>query len=355
MEILITGGNGLLGHHLVPALQERGDAVRVLALPGEDTTWLAERHVALYRGDVRRPDTLVAPLRGVDTVLHLAGMMGVWRPLQEYSAVNVTGTENVCRAALAAGVRRLVHVSSWTVYGMALGRPAREDFPLRPFPEPYALTKAAGDRVVQRLIAHEHLPAVIIRPGTFFGPGDHLHFGRMAERVRAGKAPIVGSGRNALPFVYVGDVVQGLLLAADHAQAVGQAYNITNDQPLTQEEFICAIAQELGVRAPGLHVPYPALYAAACAAEHAARLTRAPRQPVVTRLGVTLFGSDNRHAIDKARHELSYTPRVSLREGVRIAATWYRATQLSGAARSGHSPLPAPSMRRPYKWKRPAR
>jgi nucleoside-diphosphate-sugar epimerase len=353
MEILITGGNGLLGHHLVPALQERGDTVRVLALPGEDTTWLAERHVAIYRGDVRQPDTLVAPLRGVDIVLHLAGLMGVWRPMQDYYAVNVTGTKNICRAALAAGVRRLVHVSSWTVYGMALGRPAREDFPLTPFPEPYALTKAAGDKVVQRLIAQEHLPAVILRPGTFFGPGDHLHFGRMAERVRAGKALIVGSGRNALPFVYVSDVVQGLLLAADHAHAIGQAYNITNDQPLTQEEFLCAIAQEFGVRTPRLHVPYPALYAAACAAEHAARLTRAQRQPVVTRLGVTLFGTDNRHAIDKARRELGYTPRVSLREGVRVAATWYRATRRSGCARSGQSPIPAPPMSRPYTWTRP--
>ncbi|HKC73392.1 MAG TPA: NAD-dependent epimerase/dehydratase family protein, partial [Chloroflexota bacterium] len=166
MEILITGGNGLLGRHLVPALHARGDSVRVLALPGEDTTWLEQRHVAIYRGDVRRPDTLVAPLHGVDTVFHLAGMMGVWRPMQDYYAVNVAGTENVCRAALAAGVRRLVHVSSWTVYGMALPTPAREDFPLAPFPEPYAVTKAEGDRVVQRLIAHDHLPAAIIRPGT---------------------------------------------------------------------------------------------------------------------------------------------------------------------------------------------
>jgi nucleoside-diphosphate-sugar epimerase len=330
MEILITGGNGLLGRHLVPALQARGATVRVLALPGEDTTWLEQRHVAIYRGDVRWPDTLVAPLRGVDTVLHLAGLMGVWRPLHEYQAVNVAGTENVCRAALAGGVRRLVHVSSWTVYGMALGQPAREDFPLRPFPEPYALTKAAGDRVVQQLITQEHLPAVIIRPGTFFGPGDRLHFGRMAERVRAGKGLIVGSGRNALPFVYVTDVVQGLVLAADHAQAIGQAYNITNDQPLTQAEFLGAIAQELGVRAPRLHVPYPALYGAAFAAEQAARLTRAQRQPVVTRLGVKLFGTDNRHAIDKARRELGYRPQVPLREGVRLAAAWYRHQLLPG-------------------------
>jgi nucleoside-diphosphate-sugar epimerase len=236
----------------------------------------------------------------------------------------VSGTEHVCRAALAAGVRRLVHVSSWTVYGMALGRPAREDFPLRPFPEPYALTKAEGDRVVQRLIAQEHLPAVILRPGTFFGPGDRLHFGRMAERVQAGKGLIVGSGRNALPFVYVTDVVQGLLLAAEHAQAVGQAYNITHDQPLTQQEVLGAIAQELGVAPPRLHAPYPALYAAAVAAEQAGRLTRSRRQPLVTRLGVNVFGTDNRQAIDKARRELGYTPRVSLREGVRLAAAWYR-------------------------------
>jgi hypothetical protein len=74
---------------------------------------------------------------------------------------------------------------------------------------------------------------------------------------------------------------------------------------------------------------------------------------VVTRLGVTLFGTDNRHAIDKARRELSYTPRVGLREGVRIAAAWYRATRRSGCARSGHSPIPAPPMSRPYTWKPP--
>ena len=331
MKIFITGGNGLLGHHLVPALQERGDTVRMLALPGEDTTWLERRNVAIYRGDVRRAETLAAPLRDVDTVFHLAGMMGVWRPMQDYYAVNVTGTEHVCRAALAAGVRRLVHISSWTVYGMALGRPAREDFPLVPFPEPYAVTKAQGDKLVQRLIEHDRLPAVIIRPGTFFGPGDRLHFGRMAERVRAGKGLIVGSGRNALPFVYVTDVVQGLLLAAGHAGAAGQAYNITTDQPLTQDEFLGAIAQELGVRPPRLHAPYPALYAAALAAEHAARLTRAQRQPVVTRLGVKLFGTDNRHAIDKARRELGYAPRVSLREGVRLAAAWYRQQHIAAA------------------------
>jgi nucleoside-diphosphate-sugar epimerase len=323
MEILITGGNGLLGRHLVPALEERGYGVRVLVLPREDSSWLDARGVTVHRGDVRRPETLTGPMSGVEAVMHLAGVMGVWRPMGDYHAVNVTGTANVCRAALVEAAR-VVHVSSWTVYGMALGQPVREEHPLTPFSEPYAMTKAAGDMVVQRMIAEDDLPAVIVRPGTFFGPGDHLHFGRMADRLSAGRGLIVGSGDNALPFVYVTDVVQGLVLALEHEHALGQAYNITNDYPLTQAEFLHAIAREIGASPPRVHVHYRALYAAGYAAEVLARLTRSQRQPLVTRLGVKLFGTDNRHAIDKARRELGFRPQVSLEDGVRRAAAWYR-------------------------------
>jgi nucleoside-diphosphate-sugar epimerase len=146
----------------------------------------------------------------------------------------------------------------------------------------------------------------------------------MADRLRAGKGLIVGSGRNALPFVYVTDVVKGLLLALDHERALGRAYNITNDQPLTQEELLEAIAREIGAEPPRFHAPYRALYAAGRAAEYLGTVARSRRQPLLTRLGVKLFGTDNRHAIDRARQELGYEPAVPLREGVRLAAAWYR-------------------------------
>ena len=324
MEIFVTGGGGLLGHHTIQALLDRGDRVRVLALGGEDVSWLEDRGVVIHRGDIRSPETLGAPMKGADAVLHLAGMMGAWRPLDDYLAVNLAGTENVCRAALAHSVDRLVHVSSWTVYGMEQPTPCSEDHPLAPFAEPYALSKSAGDRLVQRMIAEEGLPATIIRPGTFFGPGDRLHFGRIADRLRARKSIIVGRGDNALPFVYVSDVVQGLLLGLDHERAVGEAFNITNDAPLTQQELFGRIACEVGAKPPRVHVPYRALYAGGYAAERLATITRMQRQPPLTRLGVMLFGNNNRHSIDKARRELGYAPRVSLHEGVRLAAAWYR-------------------------------
>ncbi len=324
MRILVTGATGFLGHYLVTALLERGDRVRALALPIEDTTWLRERGVSIYPGDLRDPDTLIEPMRGVEGVFHLAAMTRVWRPMQEYYDVNVTGTENVCRAALAAGVQRLVHVSSGVVYGLGIGKPAREDLPLAPIYEPYSVTKAESDRLVQQMIAEDDLPAVIIRPGTVFGPGDSLNFGRIADRLRAGKGLIVGSGNNALTFVYVTDVIQGLLLAFDREQAVGNAYNIANDRPLTQEQTLRAIAEEVGAQPPSLHVPYYALYAVAFASERVATLTGGRIQPLATRQGVKLYGTDNRLSIDKARHELGYAPRVPVREGLRLTGEWYQ-------------------------------
>jgi nucleoside-diphosphate-sugar epimerase len=342
MDVLITGGNGLLGRRAVEALQLRGDKVRVLVLPEEDSEWLKSREVAVHRGDVRDPESLAAAMSGAESVLHLAGLMGVWRPMADYYAVNVTGTENVCRSAIREGVRRLVHVSSWTVYGMALPEPAREDFLLRPFGEPYAVTKAQGDRVVQQMIVDQHLPAVIIRPGTFFGPGDQLHFGRMADRLSNGKGVIVGKGSNALPFVYVTDVVEGLLLALDHPHAVGQAYNITNDHPLTQQQFLDAIAHEIGAKPARLHIPYRPLYAAGYLAERLSKPGPGRRQPFVTRLGVKLFGTDNRHSIDKARRELGYRPRVDLNDGVRLAADWYRSSHQQVASSVPRTPVAEP-------------
>jgi nucleoside-diphosphate-sugar epimerase len=322
MEILVTGATGFLAHNLIPALQERGYGVRGLVLPSEDATWLRNRGVAVYPGDVRELVTLHEPMRGADAVVHMAALMATWAPMQVHHAVHVTGTENVCRAALAAGVQRLVHLSSAITYAPGHGLSVREDFPQDPLHEPHAVTKAEGDKLVQRLIGEKSLPAVIIRPEAMFGPNDRINFRRLADRLRAGKGIIIGSGRNAVPFVYVTDVVRGLMLALEHPRAVGQAYNITNDQTMTEEEFLRAIAEEVGAKPPRVHLPYRAIYSAAMVAEWIATLTK--REPLVTRHGVQMFGSHYPLSIDKARRELGYEPQIPLREGIRLAGAWYR-------------------------------
>ncbi len=324
MKVLITGATGLLGGHLIRELRERGEDIRALVLPVENTERLVERGVEVVRGDVTDASTLGPAVKDVELIFHLAGMMGVWRPLAEYRLVNVTGSENLYHAAQQAGVRRFVHTSSHTVYGLGYGRFLTEHDALRPDPDPYSLTKAEGDRLLRRLMLSSKVETVILRPGTFFGPGDRLHFGRMAQKVKEGKGLILGRGDNALPFCYVTDIVQGFLLAAYHQDAPGNVYNITNDHPLTQSEMFNAIADAVGGVRPRLHLPYlPVYYGSIVAEKVVARLTRT--KPVVTQLGAMMFGSDNRHSVEKARRELGYEPKVDLHTGIQLAAEWFNA------------------------------
>jgi nucleoside-diphosphate-sugar epimerase len=337
VRILVTGGTGFLASHLIPALQARGHSVRALVQPSSDTALLGEVGADVHIGDVRLPATLAGAMREIDAVFHLAAAIGVRRPRRDYHAVNVTGTENVCRAALAEGVERLVHVSSTSVYEQGLGVPVDETSPLAPPDDPYAVTKAAGDDLVQRLIAEEHLPASIVRTSTIFGPGDHLNFGRIADRLLAGSGIVIGSGRNRVPFAYVDDVVRGLLLVLEDEAAVGEIYNITDDRVPTQAELLREVADQLGVEMPRIHVPYGPLYGAAFLAERLARATRS-EHAAVTRFGVMLYGADNRFAIDKARAALGYEPRVPLHEGVRVAAEWWR-ERMPRPADPGYMPV----------------
>jgi nucleoside-diphosphate-sugar epimerase len=324
MKVLITGATGLLGGHLIRELRERGEDIRALVLPVENTDRLVEQGVEVVRGDVTDASTLGSAVKDIELIFHLAGMMGVWRPLAEYRLVNVTGSENLYKAAQKAGARRFVHTSSHTVYGLGYGRFLTEKDALRPDPDPYSLTKAEGDRLMRRLMLSSKVETVILRPGTFFGPGDRLHFGRMAQKVKDGKGLILGRGDNALPFCYVTDIVQGFLLAAYHQDAPGNVYNITNDHPLTQSEMFNAIADAVGGVRPRLHLPYlPIYYGSIVAEKVVARVTRT--KPVVTQLGAMMFGSDNRHSVEKARRELGYEPKVDLHTGIQLAAEWFNA------------------------------
>lgn len=323
MNVLVTGATGLLGSHLLQALQRRGERIRALVLPTENAQNLLAQGVEVVRGDVTDAGSLAPAVRDIDVVFHLAGMMGVTRPLVEYRLVNVTGTENLYRAAQAAGVRRFVHTSSHTVYGLGHSRPLTEGAALCPDPDPYSITKAEGDRLMRRLMLTGGVETVILRPGTFFGPGDRLHFGRMAQRMKQGKGVIIGRGNNVLPFCYVTDVVQGFLLAAYHEHAPGNVYNISNDHPLAQREMFDAIADAVGGKRPAVHLPYWPLYYGSIGAEVVAAITHT--KPLVTRLGVMMFGSDNRHSIEKARRELGYSPEIDLQEGIKLAAAWFNA------------------------------
>jgi len=159
--------------------------------------------------------------------------------------------------------------------------------------------------------------------------------------MKDGKGVIIGRGDNHLPFCYITDIVQGFMLAAYHENAPGNVYNITNDRPLTQLEMFNEIADAVNGIRPTRHLPYlPIYYGSIVAEKVVAPVTR--REPFVTTHGALMFGSDNKHSIEKARRELGFEPKVDLRTGIRFAAEWFKAGGMNEVAvtqASQHAPL----------------
>src|SRR5438874_9274739 len=219
MTVLVTGATGLLGSHLTEVLVERGERVRALVRPGEDARRLAHPAVEICRGDLADRAALDAALRGVDRVLHCAARTGPWGPPAAYETANGRGLAALVEGALAAGVRRVVHVSSITVHGNDVRGRADETAPLRVEPNPYSRSKVAGERLLARMMRERGAPLTIVRPGWIYGPGDVASFARFAAMIQRGQMVMIGAGRNHIPLIYVRDVAQGIVLASETARA----------------------------------------------------------------------------------------------------------------------------------------
>ena len=325
MPVLVTGATGLIGSHVVDLLVERGESVRALVRPGEATNRLASQDVELCLGDMKDRTSLAAAVTGVEKVIHCAARTGPWGPQADYEATNVRGLEDLIELSLAAGVQRFVHVSSVIVYGADVGGTADESAAMFIEPHnPYNWSKVIGEHVVEKYVREKKAAITVVRPGWVYGPRDGNSFGRFAAMVKNGKMVVIGPGKNHVPLVYVTDVAEGILLALDSQQPAGSAYTLVNDELVTQNEFFEAIAHELKVPAPRIHVPYGIARWIGDSAEAAFKLANIQQSPPLTRYGAQLLGGENCLSIAKARQELGWSPQVNFAEGVRRGIAWFR-------------------------------
>jgi nucleoside-diphosphate-sugar epimerase len=190
----------------------------------------------------------------------------------------------------------------------------------------------AGERLLERMIRNEQAPVTIVRPGWIYGPRDTASFERLARLIDDGKMVMAGAGRNHLPLIYVRDVARGMLLAGDAERAAGRCYLLVNDEPVTQRDFLGAIAAELGAPVPRRRIPYRLGLMLGALAETGGRLLGREEPPPVTRFGIQLLGGENRFDITRARREIGFLPVVDVADGVRRSVEWFRQTSETAPA-----------------------
>lgn len=323
-RVLVTGGTGFLGRHLIRVLQQQRQLVRTLVRPQSAGQALTGPGLEVIVGDLLAPDSLPAALEDVTTVFHLAGklhMPGV--PAQMYQQLHVEGTRNLLRACLQQPtLQKIVYCSTTGVLGPTDRTPVTEDTPPLQGPSnAYEQSKAMAEQLAVNLASQYSLPLIVARPALVYGPGD-LHLLGWFRAIQRGYYRVVGSGDNFLHPIYIDDLIAGLLACAQATGPAGRAYQLVGPQPIPIREVAAAIAKAVGRPLSQWHLP---LWLARVAATLLERLPGIPPALLPLTHSRLDFMIENRaYCGDRARLELGFVPQIDLETGLQRTVTWYR-------------------------------
>ncbi|ROL71561.1 NAD(P)-dependent oxidoreductase [Pseudomonas vranovensis] len=330
MQILVTGASGFIGGRFARFALEQGFDVRVNGRRAEGVEHLVRRGAQFIPGDLGDPDLARRLCQGVEAVVHCAGAVGNWGRYQDFYLGNVVVTENVVEACLKEHVRRLVHLSSPSIYFNGRSQLGiTEDQVPRRFHDHYGATKHLAEQKV--FGAQEFgLEVLALRPRFVTGAGDVSIFPRLLQMQRKRRLAIIGNGLNKVDFTSVQNLNEALIsaLLADNA-ALGQAYNISNGHPLPLWDVVNYVMRQMHLPQVTRYRSYGLAYSLAALNEGACLLWPGRPQPTLSRLGMQVMSKDFTLDISRARQFLDYRPSVSLWSALDEFCGWWKAQELA--------------------------
>jgi len=294
MTILVTGGTGFIGSHLVNSLLAKGKKLRVLVRKTSNTTYLRKLNVEIFYGSLDDINSLIEATKGIKTVYHLAAMLG--SPEITYKQLydtNVKGTQNLIEACKKNKIKRFILISSVAAMGPAKHM-ADEKTKCNPVTD-YDKTKYFSEIIVKK----SNLDWTIIRPTMVYGPGEIRNKAKMFRLIQNKTFFIIGNGKNLMSLVYIDNLIKGIILVGESKKAIRQTYIISDRSPYTMNEFITVIAFKIfGV------------------------------SQLLSKDRIKNMTMNHSFNISKAINELKYEPKISLDEGVKRTVQWYKEKEI---------------------------
>ncbi len=322
MRILVTGGTGFTGSHLVKRLLDKGHEVLVLDYQkGLFHDELEKRGAQIELGGILQRDLVDRMVKGCEVVHHVAAAFRQLNvPDQHYWDVNVEGTRYLLDAAKRFGVRKFVYCSTQGVHGHIQNPPGNELSPIAP-EDYYQLTKYEGEKVVEQYVK-EGLDAVTLRPTAIYGPGDPGRFLILFRMVQKGSFLMFGNGSTFYHPVYIENLVDAFELAAEKDGIQGESYLIADEHYYSLNDLVNHVARAMGKEVNIRHLPFQPLWLAAFACEIVCKPLRIT--PPLFRRRVDWFRQVRAFSIEKARRDLAYQPKVGIEEGLARTGEWYQ-------------------------------
>lgn len=324
LSALVTGASGFIGGRLAERLSaEEGVRVRAMVRDERKAERLRKLPLQIVRADLLESESLRRAINGCDLVFHCAALVRETGDRNQFLRVNVEGTENVLSASRETGVKKFIHFSSVSVYGLDPPDGADEATPFQPCRNLYCDTKIAGEKAVWAAYQEAGLPVVVIRPANVYGPYSNPWTVRPIKLIKSGQMMLINGGTGLCNHVYIDNLLDATLAATKRDESVGEVYLISDGTTVTWREFFGYYAVMAGK--PKIRsVPEWFGKAIALSMEVASTFTGKP--PKITREAVGFLTRKARFSIEKARRDLNYQPRFSLKEGMALTEKWLRET-----------------------------
>jgi len=317
-KVLVTGANGFLGRRLVELLISEGYAVRALVRKLSDVESLNRLGVEIFWGDVADPVSLQESFQGVQVVVHAAA--GTSGSLLDCERGTLQGTDNVLKLCEASQIRKLVYISSCSVYGVANyrnGQLVTEDSALEQFPERrgnYSASKQQAEQLVVQASEKKKFPIVILRPGTIMGPGGELFTPMFGFDLMGKVFVVIGNGKFVLPFVYLDNVAEAVIESIRNKNADNQIFNVVDQERIDKKEYMRQVIRVVHPSARVIYFPYVLLYLVVWLQEFLFK--KMGRNPILTRYRLTASQKPILYDNSKIRTVLGWKPRVSMEEAI---------------------------------------
>lgn len=317
VKVFVTGALGFIGRALSDRWRQAGAQVS-----GVDR--VADPARGVVAGDVLDPSAWAAQAAGADIVVHTAALVSNEIPHRRLWEINVLGTRRVVEVAAAAGAGRFVHLSSIAAFGFELDGDVPETHPVQPNRNPYVDTKIASEQVVLQAHAAGELVCTVVRPADVYGPGSRPWTVLPVRMLQRRQFLLPAWGRGCFSPVYVDNLVDGVVLAAERPEGAGQVFTISDGTTIPAKEFFGHYGRMTGRRVVGL----PTGPAAVLAGAQGTLLRAAGRESEAGVQTVRMLARSGGYSIEKARTMLGYAPAVALDEGMARSEAWLRAQGL---------------------------
>jgi nucleoside-diphosphate-sugar epimerase/predicted dehydrogenase len=316
-KVLVTGANGLIGRHLVRRLLQAGNRVRLFVRRPPEPEFMNDDNIEVFLGDLGDPAAVGRAVGGTESVYHVgAAMKG---SAHDFERGTVCGTQNIVDSALLHDVQRLIYISSLSCLHAAVARPndlITEGWPVEPSPTKrgaYTQSKTAAEKIVLDAVRDRNLRAVVLRPGRVFGPGMTLLTPEVARKM-GNFFVVLGDGTRELPLVYVEDVIDAIVLAAETSKFDGDVFHVVDRTRVTQNQVVRDYIARNAKKARVVHVPLAVVYSLALAFEVLSKILRRPVPLSIYRVKSALAHMN--FDCTRAEEKLGWRPRIGVASGL---------------------------------------